>query len=167
MTEWPDTSRSYWILLKQSWWVNFFHSPSNEKHKRSRLNLRLFHIFLNNINSLLQAKGNDSIFIPLFGILLFLSLAFCFLGCKCWQSLQSFTCNTQLCTGTTLTGWGDTIHTWGTCRCPTCQVSQGDSPSGLPQPSGQPCLGSAVLPQPRTALQKALAGGSRCGWEGS
>lgn len=49
---------------------------------------------------------------------LFLSLAFWFLSCKCWQSLQSFMGNTPLCTGITLAGWGDTVHTWGTCTCP-------------------------------------------------
>lgn len=83
--------------------------------------MRLLHIFLSDRNPLLQAKGNDSIFL----MQCYSSLAFWFLSCKYWQSLQSFMGNTPLCTGITLAGWGDTIHTWGTCTCPTCQVSQG------------------------------------------
>lgn len=114
MTEWPDTSRSYWISLKQSWWVNFFHSSSNEKHKWSWLNLRLFHVFLNDINSLLQTKGTIAFswcrVIPLFGILV--------PELQVLAVLAKLHMQHPLCTGTTLTGWGDTIHTWRTCRCP-------------------------------------------------
>lgn len=86
---------------------------------------------------------------------LFLSLAFWFLSSKCWQPRQSFMCNTLLCMGMTLAGWGDTIHTWGTCRCPPCQspgrhspgeVAPGHTGSGCPV---LPWLSTAAKAQPR------------------
>lgn len=138
--------------------------------------MRLLHIFLNDINPLLQAKGNDSLFLMQcysslwhFGSWAVSAGSLCKASCAALLCAQEWPCQAEV----------PQLTPGGACTSPSCQGSPGHNPPGLSQPRGGgsrahcaraglkatlavaflSCPGSAVLPLPHPRDSTAESSG--------